>query len=97
MRFLRNPTFDPKRIPGVQAHLQEAANEVADTAEDLGSEIATSYATRVEENGDSYRVIAKTRGIDAAGWIEYGTQKLPAHAPLRRGVESAGLQLRGPE
>lgn len=33
----------------------------------------------------------------AAHLIEWGSSKNPPHAPLRRGVEAAGLQLQGEE
>ena len=30
-------------------------------------------------------------------WIEFGTEDTPAHAPLRRGCDAAGLEIRNTE
>lgn len=95
MRFVRNPSFDPKHIPGVREHLAEAGRAVGEQAESIASAVSSSYRTRVEDDGDKVRVVAESRSLDAAGWIEFGTAKLPASAPLRRGAEMSGLDFRG--
>lgn len=87
-----------RRSPEVRALVRQMGERVGEEAQRLGQEVAPSYETRVEDEGDGVRVVARTGGINAAGWIELGTgapTPTPAYAPLRRGAEAAGLRTEG--
>lgn len=54
------------------------------------------YADQVEVDGGVENGVAVAR-INAnkftSHWLEFGTVKMVAHAPLRRGAEAAGLEV----
>lgn len=95
-KFLPNPGFDPQHIDGVHAHLLEAASALGAQATSNAREVSATYEARVEETGSLIQVVGENQALDAAGWIEFGTQNLPAVAPIRRAVESLGFRLEGP-
>lgn len=69
---------------------------------------AVAIATAPVESGKYKTSITSQAGYDERGlimgrlraddwkaiWIEYGTSKMPAHATLRRAMESVGLRVR---
>lgn len=98
-RFRPNPSLerDLQRSPGVQRVLTTKATDVATEAERNGQQVARSYKATVSDEGEAKRVTARTGGINAAAWIEFGTggpTPTPAHAPLRRAAETKGVTLR---
>lgn len=94
-RFVPNPRFNPKELEGVQRTMRASADDIAAAAESAGQRISASYTTSVDEDGDKIRVSADTDPLNAASWIEWGTQTLPASAPLRKAAEAAGLDPKG--
>jgi hypothetical protein len=85
------------RMPEVREACAVKAREVAVEAERLGREVADSYKVVVSRSRGIVRVKASSGGINAAGWIEFGTGPpgpTAVHAPLRRGAEARGLKLR---
>lgn len=96
-RFVQNPGLESqvKRSAELKAALALRARDAASTAEGIGQSVASSYRVDVKPSDDGVRIEANSGGINAAGWIEFGTSHLAARAPLRRGVESAGLRLGG--
>lgn len=89
-----NPNLEATvlRSPEVKRACLDAAEQVAGEASRIGRGAAGSYDAEAVETREGARVQADTRGIGAAGWIEFGTDTLPAYAPLRRGAEAAGLK-----
>lgn len=75
--------------------LRNRAGRAANEAERIGKGAAGSYQATVEDTAEGVRIEASTGGINAASWIEFGSQNNPALAPLRRGAEAAGLKTRG--
>jgi hypothetical protein len=85
-----------KRSAELKAFLYVKARDAAGTAEGIGQGVAGSYRVDVADGDDgAVELRANSGGINAAGWIDFGATHLPARAPLRRGVESAGLRLTG--
>jgi hypothetical protein len=85
-----------ERSVEVKTALHVKAHAAAQTAEGIGQAVAPSYHVDVADGADgAVELRANSGGINAAGWIEFGATHLPARAPLRRGVESAGLRLTG--
>jgi hypothetical protein len=98
VRFTANQGAEAeiKRSVEVKAALAARARDAASTAAGLGQAVAPSYHVDVADGDDGgLQLQANSGGINAAGWIEFGATHLPASAPLRRGVESAGLRLTG--
>lgn len=97
--FKRNPRLGQQVTAStkMKAGRRLVAQEIADEAERIGRNVARSYTTDVEEEGDRTRVLANTEVLNAAAWIEFGTGSMPAHAPLRRGAEAAGAHTKQPE
>lgn len=71
-----------------------------------GRGVAKARILAPEQSGDYKRSITAVAGLEGgsmrsrivakdfkAGWIEFGTVKTPAFAPLRRGAEAAGLDV----
>jgi hypothetical protein len=75
--------------------LRGQASALATAATQLGKQVSSSYEAKVEQSTEGVRVVANTRPLNAAGWIEFGTADLPASAPLRRGAEAARLRVKG--
>lgn len=97
--FRYNQSFerDAARSPALKALLRQKGQEVGREADRIGQTVARSYRTEVEDTPEGVRVSASTGGINAASWIEWGTgppAPTPTYAPLRRGAEAAGLDLR---
>lgn len=90
----RNLEREIRRSPQVRALLRHKGQQVAREAERIGGQVSDSYRAEVEDTADGVRVVANTRALNAAGWIEFGSTKNPPHAPLRKGAEVAGLDLR---
>lgn len=90
---------DVARSPEMAAALRQVGERVAQEAERLGQDVAPSYEADVVDAAGEVRVVGKTTdGINAGGWIEYGTggpAPTPAHAPLRRAAEVVGLTSEG--
>lgn len=96
-RFVPNPGFEAKakRDPQMRAMLRRRGAKVAKEAERIAAGVSSSYEAKVEDTAEGVRVEANTTGINAASWIEFGNQNLPAYAPLRKGAEHAGLKTKG--
>lgn len=96
-RFIPSPGFDKRaeRTPEMRALLRQSAGRAANEAERIGRQVAKSYTAEVEDVEGGVRIVATTDDINAASWIEFGNQNLPAHAPLRKGAEATGLKTRG--
>lgn len=96
-RFVPNPSFErqAKRDPQMRVALRSRATRAAREVERIGRQVADSYEATVEDTAEGVQIEANTDGINAASWIEFGNQNLPARAPLRRGTEQAGLKVRG--
>lgn len=96
-RFVPNPGFEAraKRDPRMRAMLRSQGERVANEAERIGRQVAKSYQATVEDTATGVRVEATTDDINAASWIEFGNQNMPAYAPLRKGAEHAGLKTKG--
>lgn len=79
--------------------LVSVGDEVARSASARGRRVSPTYEAEAVTDAGQVRVVAATdssTGIpDAAAWIEFGTQDLPASAPLRSGARDVGLELRG--
>jgi len=81
---------------GLEDALKEVAEEIASNARDLAPELSGDYKAGIsvvagEEDGES---LARVNANDwKSGLIEFGTEDTPAFAPLRRAVESVGLDV----
>lgn len=95
-RFVPSPGFEERAANALEmrALLRALAAKVGGEAERIGRQVSKSYTTDIEDSDDGVRVVASTGQINAASWIEFGNQNLPAYAPLRKGAESAGLKTR---
>lgn len=93
-----NPRLDEsvRSSPEMRAALHELATKIATAAQSIGHEVSRTYHTQVTEEDGKVRVQADTNPLNAASWIEFGTQTLPARAPLRTAAEQAGLQVHEP-
>lgn len=92
-----NPALSAEfhRSSGGQKALLEAAEAIAENARGLAPVRTGDYrdSITVEQDRKGTRVVAADF---KAGWIEFGTggdTPTPAHAPLRKGAEQAGLTL----
>ena len=96
-RFVPNPGFESraKRSAEMRAMLRKRAGRAANEVERLGRQVSSSYTANVDDTVEGVRIEANTDGINAASWIEFGSQNNPATAPLRRGTEAVGLKTRG--
>jgi len=97
MRFIPNPHFteELKVQPLYKAALEAAANAAKENAEQVAPRGETGYyesAFVVFQDDDGNWVLGNTDF--AAHWVEWGSVNNPAYAPLRRGVQAAGLHLR---
>lgn len=95
-RFVPSPGFEERaaKAPEMRTVLRGLAARAAADAERIGRQVAQSYGAKVEDSDDGVMIVASTDDINAASWIEFGNQNLPAYAPLRKGAESAGLKTR---
>lgn len=93
-RLNRSLERDVARSAEVRALLHRKAQAIASEATRTGQAVASSYQAEVAETAEGVQVQANTGGINAAGWIEFGTSKLSVQAPLRKAAESVGLHLR---
>jgi hypothetical protein len=77
----------------VKGVTRERAEDAAEAARSIAPVRTGAFRSSigVEDTDDGARVIATDPG---AIYIELGTSDTPAHASLRRGAESAGLELR---
>lgn len=99
MRLIPNPELAAElgRDPRYQHALSEAAGEVRDAAERLaprgpdprGGHVA-DHIRVVEEDGEVRVAIRDPFGH----LVEWGSRNNPPYAPLRRGVQAAGLRFR---
>lgn len=100
MRLIRNRNLE-REIMGEDAYLEalaEAAEPARERAEQLAEQARAPWMARkgarrtVElQERDGELVLANT---DHGGHLmEYGSKNNPPHAPLRRGVQAAGLRL----
>jgi hypothetical protein len=96
-RFRLNPRLDEELADGddYKDRLRESAEAVQKSAAGFASRAQAPWMKRqaetiiVNERGDQLAVI----NTDYAGHLmEWGSVNNHAHAPLRRGVRSAGLQ-----
>lgn len=92
--FIPNPGFieELKRDSAYQDALEEKAEAVRAAAKPLTPRILPrqAEALEVQTDEDGVRVV----NTDSGGHIaEWGSVKTPPHAPLRRGVQAAGLRL----
>lgn len=96
-RFVPNPGFEARasRDPAMKAMLRARAGRAAKEVERIGQQVASSYQATVEETAEGVRIEASTDGINAASWIEFGNENMPAHAPLRRAAEANGGSVKG--
>lgn len=96
-RFVPNPGFESraKRSAEMRAMLHTRAGRAAREVERIGRQVSSSYEATVDDTAEGVRIEANTDGINAASWIEFGSQNNRAAAPLRRGTEAAGLKPRG--
>lgn len=94
--FKRNPRWAQQVASSreMKAHRRRVADKIAEEAGRLGRGVARSYRATVAEDDDRIRVEARTGGINAASWIEFGNKNMPAHAPLRKGAEAAGASMK---
>jgi len=100
IKFRPNPNFRRELAADADTKRALAANAevVAKRAETFGRQVADSYKTDVVIDGDGVHLVASTDhdGVDAAGWIEFGTGEpapTPAYAPLRKAVQAEGMEL----
>lgn len=97
MIFRENPRLREQltNSPAGRGALAEIARkEIAPRATEIGQQVSSTYGARAFIEGPTVRVRARTFVLDAAAWIEFGTARLPAAAPLRKAVRQAGLELR---
>ena len=96
-RFVPSPGFENRaeRTPEMRAFLRQRAGRAANEAERIGRQVAKSYTAEVDDAGEGVRIVATTDDINAASWIEFGNQNLPAHAPLRKGTEATDMKTTG--
>jgi hypothetical protein len=96
IRFFPNRSFEKEvaQLGSVVAAVTARAEAAASAAENIGQGVASSYSVDVSASASGARLDANTGGINAAKWIEFGNSNLPAAAPLRKGIESAGLRLK---
>jgi hypothetical protein len=101
-RFVPNPSGIAAiaRSLEVQNELRTIAESVASNAEGLAPVDEGDYRDSIEvdvtvDGGEAVAIVKA--GDWKAGWIEFGasspTYTMPAHAPLRRGAEQAGLKV----
>lgn len=98
--FRKNPTFDAafRANPRYQAALRlTVETRVAPAVRAIADQIGEPWMPRggaaitVTQDGDEIHI----NNTDYGAWIaEVGSVNNPAHAPLRRGVRNAGLDLR---
>lgn len=81
------------RSAQMRAATRARAQRSADEARRLAPVDSGKYrdSIHVEETEDGARVVADA---DHAVHVEFGTEDTPAHAPLRRGTEAAGLKIK---
>lgn len=100
--FKPNRNFGPEllRQREFRRALREQAEVVAEHAETFADQAGAPWMPRsgsgtnrtmvVDDDGETVRVV----NTDHAGHLmEWGGEHNPAHAPLRRGVQAAGLRL----
>lgn len=95
MPFRPNPRMEAelRRSPEFQAAALQIAERVRIQAE-ATAPVLTGYYKRhfvVTKEGEAV-LVGNTDPF--AHLVEWGSSKNPAHAPLRRGAQAAGLQLR---
>lgn len=103
MRFVYDPKCEEllKRTPQMVARLKVAADDSAEAARGIAPVMTGEYRDSIEGEAGIENGVAKGR-VNAhnfkAHWIEFGTRYWPAHAVLRRAVESVGLRFKmGPK
>lgn len=92
MAFTANPRFldELKEDPATRATMQGFANRALEFARIESPSKTFSDRLDVEVDGDEVALIS-TWSLWAI--IEYGSVNNPPYAPMRRGIEAAGLQL----
>lgn len=103
-RFVPNPKFAQEIGRSVQMvrFLHDIAEEVAETVRSIGPVGDSPAGARYVDQIEAVSGIDKGRAIGRVNakkftshWIEFGTTRTRAHAPLRRAAEANGLRLRG--
>lgn len=81
------------RSAGVRAALKAEAEQAAAAARAVAPVASGAYrdSIHVEPTDEGFQVVAD---VGYAGIIEFGSSDTPTFAPLRRGAEAAGLDLR---
>lgn len=97
--FRPNPRFgaEVRKQPAYRATLVEAAGAVRDQAAQLADAVQAPWMRRagadtieVDATGEDVAVVNRDFG---GHLMEFGGRNNPPHAPLRRGVQAAGLRL----
>jgi hypothetical protein len=105
IRYRRNPRLkeEGQRDPQVRRALRQYAEDIAETAEDIGRLHSSSYVADVSTRGDRVTIEVRTstaQGVRSiAGWLEFGGESaegtVPMLRPLGRAAEEHGAKLRG--
>jgi hypothetical protein len=92
MTFIPNPSFvdELSADPATQSCMEGFANTALEFAQAISPSKTFSERLSVQVDGDDIAVVS-----DWSLWaiIEYGSVNNPPYAPIRLGIEAAGLQL----
>lgn len=92
-RFVPNPNFERKARESqeMKAAMKRALEPAVREAQRLAPVDTGEYrnSIKVVEDSDGMRLVADD---PKAVYIEFGTEDTPTFAPLRKGVEGAGLR-----
>lgn len=83
--------------PALVAALKAVAEEAASNARAIAPEDSGDYidGIGVDAGVEGGKALARINADDpASGYIEFGTEDTPTFAPLRRGAEAAGFEVR---
>ena len=100
-RFKQNPRAISEllRVRELESLLGRLASEAAQNTRSIApaDDTPPHYRDQIEAQSGLHgdRVIGRVNANkDNSGYIEFGTEDTPAFAPLRRGLEATGLQVK---
>lgn len=94
----KNITSNLEKNSHILLPIKEKVDEAADAARDFAPVLTGAYRDSIKSDsvmvmdGINRKSVYRLLATDfKAGWIEFGTSRMPAFAVLRRAIESVGL------